>query len=275
MLDATDGAFGRTAFVGVKFAVAHIGRVLVQRYTGIAALLGTPMNQAIFADIQIAGAGAALPMVFAAAGHVVLKLVETGEGTFAQRHYLFEDFLIALREGFQLTAVVVNDADGAGESQFQGAIGDFQGVFGIFHAAAKHRIDIDLKFRPFGEHFQATVESLQTFFGDFVGDGIVDADLQVLQARIVEALNAIFVEEETIGDQTSDHAAFSDMADDVVELGMHQRFAATDRDHRSAHLSQDVQTALHFVQRDRLGGVVELVAIGAIEIAAAHGDDVS
>jgi hypothetical protein len=71
-----------------------------------------------------------------------------------------------------------------------------------------------------------------------------------------------------------DHAVGADAADDVIELGMHERLAAGNGDDCGAERAQLVDAAVHFVDRHGLGKIVELVAIGAGQIAAAHGDDV-
>ena len=71
-----------------------------------------------------------------------------------------------------------------------------------------------------------------------------------------------------------DHAVGADAADDVVEFGMHQRLAAGDGDDRGAQRAQLVDAAIHFVDRHGLREVVELVAVGAGKVAAAHGNDV-
>src|ERR1035438_5490565 len=55
---------------------------------------------------------------------------------------------------------------------------------------------------------------------------------------------------------------------------MEQRFAAGNGDGAGAQFGQLIQTLVHHIEGDRLGVVVEFVAIGAGQIAAAHGDDV-
>ena len=65
----------------------------------------------------------------------------------------------------------------------------------------------------------------------------------------------------------------ADAADDVVELGMGQRLAAGDADHGGAQAAEVVDAAVHLLERDRLGDLVVLVAVGAGQVAEAHGDD--
>ena len=47
----------------------------------------------------------------------------------------------------------MQDADGAGEAEFLRAARHGQGVFGIFHAAAEHGIDIHLENGVIGQKF--------------------------------------------------------------------------------------------------------------------------
>ena len=95
----------------------------------------------------------------------------------------------------------------------------------------------------------------------------------MFEAGIVEAVDALSAEQKSIGDHSSDHAVFANVADDFFKLRMEQRFAAADGDDGSSHCREVVQTEFHFFERDGLGNLVVFVAIAAIEIAAAHGDD--
>src|SRR6476646_7499997 len=54
---------------------------------------------------------------------------------------------------------------------------------------------------------------------------------------------------------------------------MGQRLAARNRDDTGAEAGEMVDSAKHLIDRDRLGNLVVLVAIGAGEIAEAHGHD--
>src|SRR5271154_232903 len=124
----------------------------------------------------------------------------------------------------------MNDADGAGEPEGHGAMRNFESVFGIFYAAAENGIDVHLKDGVLGKIFEFRVEHLQTFFGNFVGLPVVDADLQMLEAGLIQALDAIGHEIISISDEAGDHAALADVADRVIEFGMEKRFAAADGD---------------------------------------------
>ena len=72
-----DGATGGATFLGQKLA-ADIGYgVLFQRNSGIPALLGTVVHQSVLADVEIASAGAAAPVIRLAIGNVVLEPVHS------------------------------------------------------------------------------------------------------------------------------------------------------------------------------------------------------
>src|SRR6185436_650742 len=70
-----------------------------------------------------------------------------------------------------------------------------------------------------------------------------------------------------------ERAATANARDNPVELGMEQGLAATLGDDGAAEFVQAVDAAEHFGERDGLGEIVELVAVGAGKIAAADGDD--
>ena len=173
-----------------------------------------------------------------------------------------------------MPAAVVNDSDGRAETQFDGALADGERVLRIRNAAADHRIDVHVKLGVFGQQLQLLVEYLQALLRNFVGIHVVDGDLQPLEARAVQALNAFRHQEISVGDQSGDHAVRANAADHVVEFGMQQRLAPGNRDHRRPQRAQFVDAAEHFVSRHWLRKIVELVAVGAGQIAAAHRNDV-
>ena len=63
------------------------------------------------------------------------------------------------------------------------------------------------------------------------------------------------------------------LADDLVEIGVGQRLAAGDGDDAGAEPRQVVDAAEHLFDRDGLGDLIVLIAVGAGEIAEAHGHD--
>ena len=72
----------RAALLREEFALTLLRRVFRERHAGVAALLGTIMNQSVFADVEIARAGAAAPLVFASGGDIVLELIDARERLF-------------------------------------------------------------------------------------------------------------------------------------------------------------------------------------------------
>ena len=63
-------------FFGYVLAADVLHCVLLQGDAGVAALLRAVVHQAILADIQVAGAGAAAPLVGPALGDVVLEAID-------------------------------------------------------------------------------------------------------------------------------------------------------------------------------------------------------
>src|ERR1700722_7269372 len=96
----------------------------------------------------------------------------------------------------------------------------------------------------------------------------------MFQACFIQALDALRHKQVSIGDESRDHAALANVADYIVEIGMKKRFTAADGDDRRAQTRQIIQAALHFVQRNRLREIVELIAIRAGKIAAANRNNV-
>src|ERR1700685_619233 len=117
LMHAGHRATRSTALLREKFAVALLVSVLRQRNAGVAALLRAIMHQTILANVEIARAGATSPVVLQALGDVVLELIDAREGLLAQRHDLFENFLLARAQRLQLAVVVMENSDGRSESQ--------------------------------------------------------------------------------------------------------------------------------------------------------------
>ena len=274
LVNAGNGAVRGAGFFRVELAMAALGAVLGERDAGIAALLGAVMNQTILANIEVARAGAAAPIVFAARGDIVLERIDTRERTLAEAHDFLENLALVRRKGLELAVAIVNDADRRGESQFNGSARDGEGVFGMMDAAAQHGIDVDVKIGVLGEQLQFLVEDLQAFLRDFVGLRVVDADLQEFETGGVETRDAIRSEQIAVGDHAGNHAVAANAADDVVEFGMQQRLAAADGDDGRTEGGEAVDAAEHLVERDGLREIVVFVAIRAREIAAADGNDV-
>src|SRR5580658_2068803 len=116
------------ALLGEKFAVALLIGILRQRNAGVAALLRAVMHQTVLADVKIARAGATSPVVLQPLSDIVLELIDAREGLLAQRHNLFENFLLPRAQRLELAVVVVQNPHGRSESQLHGAVRHGQGV---------------------------------------------------------------------------------------------------------------------------------------------------
>src|SRR4030095_17262237 len=108
--------------------VQVFARVLFERNAREAALLRAIMDQAVFADVQIARARAAAPVIRPTVGQVVLKLVQPSELLLAAPPQLFVDLFLDAAERLQLAAPVVNHAERRAEAEFYGAPGPLQRV---------------------------------------------------------------------------------------------------------------------------------------------------
>src|SRR5579863_3289491 len=98
--------------------MAPLNSILGERNAGVAALLRAVMDEAVLANVEVARAGAAAPVVFAARGDIVLKRIDARKRTLAEAHDFLENFSFARAKGLELAIAIVNDADCRSESQF-------------------------------------------------------------------------------------------------------------------------------------------------------------
>jgi hypothetical protein len=168
----------------------------------------------------------------------------------------------------------MNDADGRGETELNRAPADGERVLRMVNTAAHHRIDVYVKIRVLGEQLQLLVENFQTLFRNFIGIHVVDGNLQPLESSAVQAPDSFRNQQIAVGDEAGDHTVGANAVDHVVEFGMQQRFAARNCDDGRAQRAQFVDAAEHFVRGHWLREIVELVAVGAGQIAAADRNDV-
>lgn len=123
-------------FFGVKLAPQIGDCVFFEGNTRIAALLRAVMNEPILADIKIAAAGAAAPLIRAPEGDVVLKCIYACETAFLERLHLVVDALLFGIQRLHLARAIVDDSYGRAEAQFQRALADGERVLRMAHSAA-------------------------------------------------------------------------------------------------------------------------------------------
>jgi hypothetical protein len=126
----------------------------------------------------------------------------------------------------------------------------------------------------FGQPLQLGLQEAEALERHLVRLHVVDADLQVVEPRLVEPADPLLREVVAVRDERRDHAPAPHARDHRVELGVHERLSPAHRDHGRAQLGQLVQPPQHDLERDGLGDGVVLVAVRAGEVAAAHGHDV-
>src|SRR5258707_7599274 len=98
LMHALDRAGWRTPLFGFVLAPEIFHRVLFERCAGIATLLRAPVHQAVFADVEIARAGATAPFVRLAFGDAVLKPVEPRVILVAEFLHRMKDLLLGRSE---------------------------------------------------------------------------------------------------------------------------------------------------------------------------------
>jgi hypothetical protein len=135
-----------------------------------------------------------------------------------------------------------------------------------------YRVDVHGKLRVLGQQLQFLVQHLQALLRNFVRLHVVDADLQVFQPRAVQPLDALSGEQIAVGDESGNDPLPPNVPDHLVQLGMQQRLAPADGDHRRSQRSQPVHAPEQLPCGHGRREVVILVAVGAGKIAPAHGD---
>src|SRR2546430_4904762 len=75
-LNAANGAMRRACLIFEIFSLNVVECILLERDSGIAALLGTVVHEAVFTNVQIASAGAASPIVWFAPSEVFLEPIK-------------------------------------------------------------------------------------------------------------------------------------------------------------------------------------------------------
>src|SRR5262249_52417985 len=96
VMDAADRAVGRAGLLGKVFAADVLPRVLIQRLGRITTLLGAIVDQAVLADVHVAGAGPATPTVGPALSDGVLEEIQAGVMAVFERLHLLINLALML-----------------------------------------------------------------------------------------------------------------------------------------------------------------------------------
>src|ERR1700744_5534960 len=135
-MHAADGAVRRARLGRRVLAPDVLDGIIGERRARIAALLRAVVHEAVFADVQVAGAGAALPVIRAPFDQVALEIVDARVQALAELHALVVDGALAGVERLQLARLVVEDADRRREAERGRAARDLERVFRPLHAGA-------------------------------------------------------------------------------------------------------------------------------------------
>ena len=105
--------------------------ILLEGDSGIAALLRAVVDESVFANIEVARASAAAPLVGPSLRDVVLEGIDAREAALLHAFHLVVNGAFFVLERLNLALAVVNDADGGTESEFHGAFTDRQRILRI------------------------------------------------------------------------------------------------------------------------------------------------
>jgi hypothetical protein len=116
--------------------------------------------------------------------------------------------------------------------------------------------------------FDLAVQHLEALLRRLIRDDVVDADLKIVETRVVQLTDAFDGKQVAIRDERGNRPTVPDVPDDFVKLRVQHWLAAADGNDRGAQIRQQVHSPQHLGQRYRRGHRVELVAVRAGEIAA-------
>ena len=125
-MHAADRAERRAPFRRQELAPDVVDRVRRERHAGAAALLRAPVHQPVLADVEVARAGAALPVVRLAVGEVHLEAADAGVEVLEHLaaavdppHHVVEDRALVRAERLEQAGAVVDDADRGREAELR------------------------------------------------------------------------------------------------------------------------------------------------------------
>jgi hypothetical protein len=99
-------------------------------------------------------------------------------------------------------------------------------------------------------------------------------EMHVLQARAIKPLDAVRGQQVAIRDHAGDCAPVADANDQVIQIRMQERLTAAERYDACAQICEKIDAPQHFRWGNRLGKIVEFIAISARQIASPRGNDV-
>src|SRR5262245_5304222 len=152
-MHASDGAQRRAALHLAELAAQIVLSVLLERNARIAALLRTPVYEAVLAHIEVAATRAAVPVVRAPLREVFLKPVVVGkvEGRSAERDELVEDRPLHLVHRTEAPVSIMDDPRGCREAETVRPLRDGDGVARAPDAAADDGVHRHVEFGEFGQ----------------------------------------------------------------------------------------------------------------------------
>src|SRR4051812_2782048 len=108
---AGHGAVRGAGFLCDVFAADIGSGVAFQRSPRVTALLGAVMHQAVFANVEIARACAASPLIWTTLSDVVLESIDAGEAALFHGLNFVVNATFFFSQWLYLSAAVVDDAD--------------------------------------------------------------------------------------------------------------------------------------------------------------------
>src|SRR5579862_8010827 len=95
----------------MKFAAQVCNRIFRQWNAWISTLLRAVVHQAVFANVEIAPASAATPLVRLPQGNIVLKRIDARKAAFLQALHLVIHPALFVIQRLHLSSAIVNDSN--------------------------------------------------------------------------------------------------------------------------------------------------------------------
>src|SRR5713226_954302 len=146
----------------------------------------------------------------------------------------------------------MDDADGGGKAQLYGATAHFERIFRIADTASDHRVNVDVKYGVLGQKLKLLIQHFEALFRDVIGGDVIDRNLQVFEAGLIQTTNAVRGQQISVSDHSRHNAVCANSGDNLVKLGVQQRLATAQGDDRGPQMRKLVDTLEHDAQRDRL-----------------------
>ncbi len=241
-------------------------RHLLER-EGVLALLRAPLHVALGVDVEEFEAREALPGTREVAGEHLLQVIRI-EVDALEDAVLRQQVDELLPPDRDLAALPVHDR----HAEREGQVRELRAELVVLRVGVvvQDRLDLDLELRLLREEPQPRHHRLECLVGPGHGRDRVHGDLHEVEARVVQIVDALLAQQERVRDdrgQVGPAALALHVADELGDVGMHERLPAQEVEDLDAQGVELVDPALELRYRDLGGARRVLVAVGTGQVA--------